>query len=163
MPRQAVSALGIGRASSFAMLDDPRSRLFHAIVVMGASLTAGSLVSCGATATLGDVDGGGKEPLTDAHPADDAYVGITGYFPDAHGHVAVDGGGVDSGTPDACYACISPLPFDARTRSPDSRVDGNVADSRLDDASNASDACYSCIRTLEADACYPCIRPPGPQ
>jgi hypothetical protein len=40
---------GTRRASSFAMLDDPRSRLLHAIVVMGASLTSGGLVSCGAT------------------------------------------------------------------------------------------------------------------
>ena len=82
-------------------------RLFHAIVLMGVSLTGGAIASCGGgTETSGQTDAGG-----DAKIADGAYDGIRyngdaysniGYNGDAHSHI-----GVDSSPGDAPYADIS--------------------------------------------------------
>ena len=101
-------------------------RLFHAIVLMGVSLTGGAVASCGgSTAALSD--GGPHDGAVD----DASYDPISFNQPDVYNHIdaaAVDhysGIHIDSGVEgsshdapadvpgdDGCYPCIAPVQWD---------------------------------------------------
>jgi hypothetical protein len=108
-------------------------RLFHAIVLMGVSLTGGAVASCGgSTATLSDA-GPHDGAVDDAYNniGVDAYGQISFNQPDVYDHIdaaAVDhysGIHIDSGVEDSphdapadvpgddgCYPCIAPVQWD---------------------------------------------------
>jgi hypothetical protein len=132
-------------------------RLFHAIVVVGVSLTGGTLASCGETAsTAGDVDAGGRDNLADGGIADGSSL-FDGNRADRN---IADSGVVDRSVADDYYTSIVGYAPDAYVRTPADAAlnpDGQV------DAAPSVDACYSCIHPLQPDGCappYDCIAPP---
>ena len=111
------------------MLPTDGHRLFHAIVLMGVSLTGGAVASCG----------GSTATLSDAGPRD-------GAVDDAYAHISID-------VADTGYSHIDAAVYDAIAfgldHYPVISADSGVLDSSHDAPAD----------TQGQDECYPCIAP----
>ncbi len=152
------------------MLVARSGRLFHAIVVVGVSLTGGTLVSCGdttSTAEERDASGSGIGNVADSGAADGSIADSSVADGSLDDHSVAESGVADSSVADDFYVSIMGYFPDAYVRppmdaalNPDSQADGAPADAAPVDAA-AFDACYACIHPVEPDACaYGCIAPP---